>query len=180
MRWVVVLAIVALMAAGGARAHSPSTAIGRAVEAFGQVSVSYEPGSLVSEVEAGGFPKIVGEDVKVAFMPASTENEILGGAEAVAMEIAREAELDGTLVVLVGTRLGAWSDDVDAERLAELVRGAETPSGGSPAAAVESLVRTIQTEPEKASAPWGWIALALCVPAVALLLGADRLARRRP
>lgn len=180
MRWVVVLAIVALVAAVEARAHSPSTAIGRAVEAFGQVSVSYEPSSLVSEVQAGGFPTIVGEDMKVAFMPASTENEILGGAEAVAIEIAREAELDGTLVVLVGTRVGAWSNDLDADRLDTLVRGASMPSDGSPAAAVESLVRQIQGEPKEASTPWGWIALALCVPAVALLVGADQLARRRP
>ncbi len=42
-----------------AGAHTPATAIGRAVEAFGSVSVSYEPGAAVSDVEAGGFPHIV-------------------------------------------------------------------------------------------------------------------------
>ena len=176
MRRVVFLAVVVLVGVGEARAHSPATAIGRAVEAFDEVSVSYEPGSVVSDVEAGGFPQIVGADVKVAFMPESTDNEILGGPEAVASEIAREAELDGTLVVLVGTRLGVWSDEVEADRLDELVRGADTPTGGSPAAAVETLVRRIQAEPKKGSTPWGWITVALSVGAGFLLLGADRLA----
>jgi len=180
MRWVAVLAAITLIGASEARAHSPATAIGRAVEAFDEVSVSYEPGSVVSDVEAGGFPQIVGADVKVAFMPESTDNEILGGPEAVAEEIAREAELDGTLVVLVGTRISAWSDELEADRLEKLVREAGTATGGSLAATVEALVRQIQAEPKRTSTPWGWIAVALGVGAGVLLLGADRLARRRP
>lgn len=43
--------------------NSPATAIGRAVEAFGQVSVSFDPGSAVGDVAAGSFPHIVGPDV---------------------------------------------------------------------------------------------------------------------
>jgi hypothetical protein len=100
------------------------TRIGRAVEAFGQVSVSYDNGAVVSDVEAGGFPQIVGSNPKVAFMPASAAREIAGGPNAIAAEIAREADLDGTLVVLVGTELGAWSNDIGADRLAELIAAA--------------------------------------------------------
>ena len=36
-------------------------------------------------------------------------------------EIAREADLDGTLVVLVGNELGAWSNEIGDARLGELV-----------------------------------------------------------
>ena len=70
---VALLAVLTL--AQVAAAHTPATAIGRAVEAFGQVSVSYDPGSVVNDVEAGGFPQIVGSNPKVAFMPASTEDD---------------------------------------------------------------------------------------------------------
>jgi len=101
------LLALATSEAGPIQAHTPDTAIGRAVEAFGQVRVSYDPGAAVSDVEAGGFPQIVGSDVKVAFMPASANDEISGGPDAVAAEIAREAGLDGTLVVLVGAKLAA-------------------------------------------------------------------------
>jgi hypothetical protein len=173
------LAIV-LLAAGEASAHSPATAIGRAVEAFGQVPVSYEPGSVVGEVEAGGFPAIVGRDVKVAFMPATATQEIVGGPDAIAAEIAREADLDGTLIVLVGTKLGAWSGDIDDARLGELVGLADVSQGASPAATVESVVRSVQAEPTGGRAPWGWIAgvsLALCVGSLVVL---DRWVRRRP
>ena len=53
-------------------------------------------------------------------------------------------------------------------------------SSASPAATVESLVRSVQAEPTGGRAPWGWIAgvsLALCV---GLLVVLDRWVRRRP
>lgn len=180
MRRSLALAIV-LLAASEASAHSPATAIGRAVEAFGQVPVSYDPGSVVGEVEAGGFPAIVGRDVKVAFMPAAATQEIVGGPDAIAAEIAREADLDGTLIVLAGAKLGAWSADIGEDRLGELVAlSGVSQSSASPAATVESLVRSVQAEPSRGRAPWGWIAgvsLALCVGSLVVL---DRWVRRRP
>jgi hypothetical protein len=178
--WPVLVGIVTLVAAGDAAAHAPTTAIGRAVTAFGVLSVSYDPESAVSDVEAGGFPQIVGSNPKVAFMPGSTLQEIRGGPDAVASEVAREAGLDGTLVVLAGRRLGAWSEDIGEERLAELVAAAEAPQAGSPAAAVESLVRAVQAEPTDWDPPWGWIAVAMLVLAAAALVAFDRSVRRRP
>jgi len=174
------LAIVAALLQGTADAHSPATAIGRAVEAFGQGSVSYDPGSVVSDVEAGGFPAIAG-DVSVAFMPAEAETEIVGGPNAVAAEVALEAGVDGTLVVIVGRELGAWSEDIGDERLAELVSEASaTRQAASPAVAVESLVRSIQAEPTDFDPPWGWIAAGMLAVAVGALVALDRAIRRRP
>ena len=114
VRPLVVALLAVLTLAQSTAAHTPTTAIGRAVEAFGQVSVSYDPESVVSDVAAGGFPLIVGSNPKVAFMPAPAASEIAGGPNAVAAEIAREADLGGTLVVLV-TELGAWSNDIGAD-----------------------------------------------------------------
>ena len=125
---VALLAVLALSPV--AHAHAPATAIGRAVEALGQVPVSYDNGSVVSDVEAGGFPHIVGSNPKVAFMPASASSEVVGGSNAIAAEVAREAGLTGTLVVLVGTELGAWSSDIGADRLAELIAAARTDKSG--------------------------------------------------
>ncbi len=177
----VLVGMLALATVGEAGAHSPATAIGRAVEAFGVLTVSYDPESVVSDVEAGGFPQIVGSDPKVAFLPASANSEIRGGPNAVASEIAREAGLDGTLVVLVGHRLGAWSEDIGQVRLAELVADAgATPEASSPAAAVDSLVRSVQAEPKGWDPPWGWIAAAMLVVAVGALVAFDRVVRRRP
>jgi hypothetical protein len=178
VRFLGVLAIVAALLQGTATAHAPTTAIGRAVTAFGALSVSYDQGSVVSDVEAGGFPQIVGSDPKVAFMPASANQEIQGGPNAVADEIAREAGLEGTLIVLVGNRLGTWSEDIGDDRLGELV--AATPSEGSRAAAVESLVRAVQAEPKDWDPPWGWIAAGMVVVAVGALVALDRTVRRRP
>jgi hypothetical protein len=174
-----ILAIVAAVLPATAAAHAPFTTIGRAVEAFGSVSVSYEAGAAVSDVEAGGFPQIVGSNPKVAFMPASTFEEIRGGANAVASEIAVEADLDGTLVVLVGTRLGAWSEDIGDQRLAELMSAADAAPGSPPAARVESLVRAVQAEPTDWDPPWGWIAAGMLVVALAGLVAFDRAVRRK-
>jgi hypothetical protein len=170
------LGIIALAATGITEAHAPATAIGRAVLAFEQVTVSYDPGSVVSDIEAGGFPLIVGSNPKVAFMPSS---EIAGGPDAVAAEIAREAGLDGTLVVLVGTELGAWSDDIGADRLAELIAAARTDkSGSSPAVVVESLIRRVQAEPVDSGTPWGWIGAVFLGFAAVSLVAFDRLTKR--
>jgi len=179
-RSALIAAAVLLAAPTDAGAHAPATAIGRAVEALGQVSVSYDPGSLVSEVEAGGFPTIVGSGPRVAFLPASANEEISGGPNAVAAEIAREAGVDGTLVVLVGRELGAWSNEIGEERLAELVaRASPGGSAASPAAAVELLVRSVQAEPVSGGVPWGWVGAALLGLAVVALVAYDRLVRRR-
>lgn len=152
-----VAVLAALVLAPSGPAHAPTTAIGRAVEAFQEVAVSYHPGSVVSDIAAGGFPHVVGTNPRVAFMPASAVSEIAGGPNAIAQEIAREARLDGTLVVLVGTELGAWSNDIGEARLAELVTAARTTkTGTSPAAIVESLVRSMQSEPVDSGPPWGW------------------------
>jgi hypothetical protein len=180
-RYVPLVLLASLAFSSGAHAHSPATAIGRAVEAFGQVSVSYDNGAVVSDVEAGGFPQIVGSNPKVAFMPASAAREIAGGPNAIAAEIAREADLDGTLVVLVGTELGAWSNDIGADRLAELVAAArQDESGVSPAFVVESLIRSVQAEPVASGPPWRWIGVALVVLALVGLMVLDRRVRRHP
>jgi hypothetical protein len=182
VRHAVVLCLgLALLASGDARAHGPSTAIGRAVEALEAVSVSYDPDSPVSDVQAGGFPQIVGERPKVAFMPASALTEIAGGPDAVAQEVAREAQLDGTLVILVGAEPGAWSDEIADERLEELVRAAEAQAQGAPPAVLaETLVRSVQAEPVDSSPPWGWIGAGLLVVALGGLALLDRTVRRRP
>ena len=173
-------AIAVLACAGQARAHAPTTAIGRAVEAFRSVPVSYEPGAAVSDFEAGRFPLIVGSNPKVAFMSASASSELAGEPSAIAEEIAREADLDGTLVVLVGTELGAWSSDIRDDRLAELVAEAQALGAGlPPAAVVESLARSVQAEPT-GDAPWSWIAAVLLVLAVGSAVAFGLVVRRRP
>jgi len=180
-RYAFVVLLASLALSPGAHAHAPATAIGRAVEALGQVPVSYDNGSVVSDVEAGGFPLIVGSNPKVAFMPASASSEIAGGPDAIAAEVAREADLDGTLVVLVGTEPGAWSNDIGVDRLAELVAAAQRDKSGiSPTFVVESLVRSVQAEPVDSGPPWGWIGAALVGCAVLALFAFDQLVRRRP
>ena len=173
--------MLALVGAGGAAAHSPTTAIGRAVEALGSVSVSHDPGSAVSDVEAGGFPQLVGSNPKVAFMPASALTEIVGGPDAIAAEIAREADLDGTLFVLAGAQPGTWSDEIDDARLDELMAAARTQTRGtSPAVLAETLVRSVQAEPKESDPPWAWIGAGLLVVALGALAVLDRAVRRRP
>jgi hypothetical protein len=168
--------VLTLVYAGDARAHSPFTAIGRAVEAFGSVSVSYEPGAAVSEVEAGNFTTFVGSNPQVAFMPAEAATELAGGTDAIAEEIAREAELDGTVIVLVGTELGTWSEDVGNDRLAELEAEAKA-GGGSPAATVEALVRRVQAE-STSDTPWPLLIASLVLLLSAAFVAYHRLVRR--
>jgi hypothetical protein len=173
--------VVALVLVEGAAAHAPTTAIGRAVEAFGSVPVSYDPGAIVSDVEAANFGLLVGSNPKVAFMPASAASEIAGGPNEVASEIANEANLDGTLIVLVGEKLGAWSNEIGDDRLDELVSAAQTEEPGASLATIaRSLVHSVQAEPVDSGPPWGWIGAALVVLALGSLAAFDRLVRRRP
>lgn len=148
------------------------------MQAFESGSVSYEPGSAVSDVEAGNFSTFIGSNPKVAFMPAEARTELPGGPDAIADEIAREAELDGTLVVLVGTSLGAWSEDIGEDRLAELVREAHAAGGGSPAAMMDALVRSVQDE-RTGDTPWAVIGVVLVVLASGAFVAYHWIARRR-
>ena len=177
LRQLATLAILSLVLTPEAGAHAPTTAIGRAVEAFGSVPVSYDLGAAVTDLEADRFNAFVDSNPKVAFMPASASSELAGGPDAIAEEIAREADLDGTVVVLVGTRLGAWSDDIGADRLTALIRDAQA-RGGPPVAEVESLVRSVQAEPTSET-PWGWIGAGVLALAVSGLIVFDRVVRRR-
>ena len=179
VRRLAVVAMVFLVGAAEAGAHVPSTSIGRAVEAFASVPVSYEVGAAVTDIEAGNFPPIVGSDPKVAFMPASASSEMIGGPDAIADEIAREAALEGTLIVLVGTKLGSWSTDIGDDRLAELIQEARAGSAGAPAATVAALVRSVQAEPTNETS-WAWVAAGLAVLAIGSFVVFERVSRRRP
>jgi hypothetical protein len=165
-----------LMLPAAASAHSPATAIGRAVEALSQVDVSYDPGAAVSDVEAAGFGALAGDGIAVALLPASALSEISGGRQAVVDEIAREAALDGTLVALVGTRLAAVSNDLPPQRLDELVSEASS-APGPPASRLESLTRAVRTEqPDRGGDnEWGWVA---GIATAILLVGAVVMRRR--
>lgn len=174
----VVLAVAVLVRASDAAAHAPTTSIGRAVAAFASVSVSYEPGAAVSDIEAGNFPHVVGSNPKVAFMSPEAASELAGGPDAIAAEIAREARLNGTLIVLVGTRVGTWSNEISVERLARLVAEAQAgDAGGSSAELVGSLVRSVQKESAD-STPWGWLLAAIAALAIGSLLVLARVSRR--
>jgi hypothetical protein len=178
VRRLAALGLVSLVCAAGAGAHAPATAIGRAVAAFGSVPISYDPGAAVTDLEADRFNLIVDSNPRVAFMPASAASELAGGPNAIAEEVAREADLDGTLVVLVGTRLGTWSDDIGDDRLAELVRDSQAANTGASAVeVVESIVRSVQAEPTS-STPWRWIGAGILIFAIALI-AFDRAVRRR-
>jgi hypothetical protein len=170
-RALAVLAIGVLTFVPDAAAHAPTTSIGRAVEAFRSVSVSYEPGAAVSDVEAGNFPHVLDSTTWVAFMPSSAAAELAGGPDAIAAEVARESGVQGTLVVLVGTRLGTWSNEIGGGRIAALADEARANSnGGSPAALVQSLVRSIQSEPSDRR-PWAWITATIAVVGIGSLIG---------
>jgi hypothetical protein len=177
-RTLIAACLVALLLAAVGAAHPPATTIGRAALALREVRVSYEPGSLVSELEAEGLLRIVDENVRVALLPASVLAELPGDASAVAAEIARESGVGGTLVVLTGRQLGAWSNEIAGDRLAALVRDVEAESAGSRAAAVETLVRRVEAEPKQRRPPWTLITV---VGSIALLVAIAVLGRtRRP
>lgn len=174
----VVLAAALFPGASDAAAHVPGTSIGRAVTAFGSVSVSYEPGAAVSDIEAGNFPDVVGSDPKVAFMSRDAGTEMTGGPDAIAGEIAREARLSGTLIILVGRKLGAWSNELSDDRLAELVAAARAGNaGGTSGEVVRSLVRSVQDESAD-STPWGWLIAVIAALAIGSLLVLGLVSRR--
>jgi hypothetical protein len=175
MRLLLFAVAAALAWPAAASPHAPATAIGRAVEALSQVDVSYDPGAAVSDVEAAGFGALAGDGIAVAMLPASALSEITGGPQAVAAEVAREAQVDGTLVALVGTRLAAVSERVPRGRLDELARTAEGTQG-TPAVRLEAFVRAVRAEQPtaRAGAPWGVIA---AVASVLLLAAAAVLVR---
>ena len=160
-----------------ASAHAPTTAIGRAVEAFGSVSVSYDPGAAVTDLEADRFNLIVDSSPKVAFMPASASSELAGGPNVIAEEIAREADSTGrsSSSWARGWVRGATTSTtiVWPSSLATRGRGA-----GRSSSTVETLVRSVQAEPTSET-PWGWIGAGLLVLAVAVLIVFDRVVRRR-
>jgi hypothetical protein len=176
----VLLGVLAL--AAPAAAHQPRTAVGQAVAALRDVPVSYANGAAVSDLEADGFGRLpgVGDGISIAAMPASALQEKVGGPDSVAGEIAREARLHGTLVVLAGRRLGAWSDGIEPVRLQQLVATVlGTP--GSPAARVTTLVASVQAEPKTASGGTPWAAVIIVVVAIAAVVAVAgvALARRR-
>jgi hypothetical protein len=171
-------AVAVLTCVSDAMAHAPSTSIGRAVAAFARVSVSYESGAAVSDIEAGNFPHVVGSNPKVAFMSPEAATEMQGGPDAIAAEIAREARLNGTLIVLVGTKLGAWSNELSNERLGKLVDEARAnTAGGSSAETVSSLVRSVQSETAD-DTPWGWLIALIAVLAIGSLVVLALVSRR--
>jgi hypothetical protein len=173
MRRVLTCFVLALALVTPAAAHVPGTAIGQAVLALRDVPVSYENGAAVSDLEADSFGRLpgVGDGIYVAAMPASALQERLGGPDGVAEEIAREARLHGTLVVLTGTKLGAWSDGIEPLRLERLVAAAMRRPGG-PTARVAALVASVDAEPMTASGgglPWS--ALLVAIGAVVAVAG---------
>lgn len=165
----------AALLVGTAHAHAPTTGIGRAVAAFEDVPVSYDPASPLTELDAEApLRSGAGNRLHVALLAASATQELPGTPDEVAAEIAREAALTGTLIVLVGTRFGAWNDEIGRERLDELIVGA---SGGrrSPAVELGEVVRAVAAEPKDDSGlPWSWVV----VTTVGVLAGLVFLARR--
>ena len=123
-------------------------------------------------------PHVVGSNPKVAFMRREAASEMAGGPDGIAAEIAREARLNGTLIVLVGTKVGTWSNEISEERLARLVSEARASNtDGSSAELVGSLVRSVQTESVD-STPWGRLLAVIAALAIGSLLVLARVSRR--
>jgi hypothetical protein len=180
VRAIPIALLLALVAAGGAAAHAPGTAVGQAAQALRSTPVSYANGSAVSDLEADRFLRLpgVGGGIRVAVMPPSAAQEVQGGPYAVAAEIAREADVHGTLVVLVGGYVAAWSDELAEPRLRELV--GQAGRSGQPATQVTELVRLVNAEApaDSGSRSWAWLA-AGAVAVVALMAALTLYARRR-
>ena len=175
MRPGALVCVLAFVFAAPVAAHVPGTAIGQAVQVLRAVPVSYENGAAVSELEADAFGRLpgVGEGIAVAALPYTALQEVTGGSNSVAKEVAQEAGLHGTLVVLAGGHLGAWSDEISPARLQGLVRQAR----------VAALVASIQAEPRPSGqdSPWTTILIMLallCAVGTLLLVVAGR--RRNP
>ena len=174
-----VLLVIGAALAGSARGHAPTTGIGRAVTAFEDVPVSYDPGSALTELEAEIPLRMgAGDRLHVALLPASASAELPGPPDAVAAEIAREAGLQGTLVVLVGRHFGGWSDELAQDRIDALIADA-TRSGGASAVELRDVLAAVAASPKDGSdTPWGWIAAAVTGFVLAALALAGQRARR--
>jgi hypothetical protein len=184
---VVRLGCLALLAAltltaAPALGHAPGTAIGRAVTALRVGQLSYDPGSPLSEIDSGAIERRLrsARAIAVALMPAAALQEVTGGPSRLALEVARESARTGTVVVLAGRRLGAWSDAMPLDRLGELVNAVEDAhrADGSVVALLD-LVGRIGAEAKPSSggssAAW-WIAGG---GGAALLVAATLVLRRR-
>ncbi len=112
-------------------------------------------------------------------MPADALSEQPGGATAVADEVAREASVGGTVVVLAGRQLGVSSEDVGADRAAALVREAERAYPTGPLSLrAGHLVSLLREEPVDAGPPWGVIAAVGSAIVLALLAALHHRTRR--
>ena len=169
------------LSAAPALGHAPGTAIGRAVAALRVGQLSYDPGSPLSEIDSGAIERrlLSAPAIAVALMPAAALQEVTGGPSRLALEVARESARTGTVVVLAGRLLGAWSDAMPLDRLEKLVKAVEDAhrADGSVVALLD-LVGRIGAEAKPASgggssAAW-WIAgggaAALLVAATLVLL----------
>ena len=171
---VMVVAAATLTVVSTASAHSPMTAIGRAVTGLESVQVTYDPEATLGAREADGLQlRVRDTPVSVAVMPAFALEEIAGGADAVAGEIAREASLDGSLVVVAGTSLGAWSNTVDESELDAIVASTrKTAADQELGVAVEDLVAKVvaATPPPGSAFPWVWVAVGTTVVLAVVLV----------
>jgi hypothetical protein len=185
IRRLLVALLVCAAFPGGVGAHPPGTAIGRAVTGLQQGPVTYDSGAAIGEQEADGLLRVVCPDprVRVALMPAEALTELPAGggsAAAVAAEVAREADVGGTIVVLAGRRLGVWSEDISPERTGVLVQEAEQAYPAGPLSLrVTELVGRLRAEPVDAGTPWGVIAAVVSIVAIAALAGLHVGLRRR-
>jgi hypothetical protein len=186
VRRLLLLLVLGLTTAAHAFAHAPGTAIGRATEALGAGSVSYDPGASLSELDAQAVERRLqaSHGIAVALMPATALTEVPGGPDSVAAEIARESGVHGTVIVLAGRQLGAWSDAVGPGRIDELVRATSANGQGAVLQAVLDLIGRVeaeqpaQTHDGSFSVPSWAVAIAAGLLIVALATGVMRFRSR--
>jgi hypothetical protein len=146
------------------------------------VQVSYNTASGFTELEADAVSRrLAGSDaVTVAFV--SPEALLLAGPDATAREVANHVGRDGAYVVATGTRLGAWSTDLDADEVSALVADARAANAGQPpSVVVTDLVGRLDDREREAaadSAP-GWLWPTVAVAALAGLVVLAAVIRRR-
>jgi hypothetical protein len=187
VRRLLLLLVFGLAAVAPAFAHAPGTTIGRATEALGAGTVSYDPGAALSELDAGALERRLQAThaIAVALVPATALSEVAGGPNGVAAEIARESRVHGTLIVLAGRQLGAWSDAVGPDRVGELIRAAH---GNGEAGGLQTVLDLIgrveaevptQTGDGSGFVPWWAVVVVAGLATVALGTGVLRF-RSRP
>jgi len=187
VRRLFLLLVFGLATVAPASAHAPGTAIGRAAEALGAGQISYDPGAALSELDVEAVERRLQAThaIAVALMPATALTEVPGGPNGVAAEIARESREHGTLIVLAGRQLGAWSDTVGPDRVDELIRAAQGNGGDGGLRTVLDLIGRVEaqlpTETNDGSGfvPWWAVAVAVGLAIVALVTGVLRF-RSRP